>query len=126
VVMSPNTHCYLDFYQSENRAAEPRAIAAYLPLNKVYDFDPIPAKLDSQYRSHILGAQANLWTEFIPSFRQVEYMTFPRLCALSEVVWSPQPARNYDDFTRRIETHLRRLDQLGVNYRKGIPANGTE
>jgi hexosaminidase len=121
VVMSPTGYCYLDYYQSTNRAAEPKAIGGYLPLSKVYSFEPIPAKLDAQYRSHILGAQGNLWTEYIPNFKQAQYMIFPRLCALAEVSWSPAATRNWEDFNRRLRVQFQRFDQMGVNYRKGTP-----
>jgi hexosaminidase len=118
VVMSPNTHCYFDYYQSRDRAAEPRATAAFLPLEKVYSLEPIPTDLDPQYEAHILGAQGNIWTEYIPSLKQVEYMAFPRLCALAEVVWSPKPSRDWEDFARRLPTHCRRLDRMQINYRR--------
>ena len=121
VVMTPTTHCYFDYYQSKNQAAEPRAIGGFLPLDKVYSLEPMPAKLESRYQSHILGAQGNLWTEYVPSFKHVQYMIFPRLCALAEVTWSAKGSRNYADFARRLPSQLERLDQLGVNYRKGIP-----
>ena len=119
VVMTPTTHCYFDYYQSTNHAAEPRAIGGFLPLNQVYSFEPVPAKLEPRFQSHILGAQGNLWTEYVPSFKHAQYMIFPRLCALAEVTWSAKASRNYADFTRRLRTQLERLDQLGVNYRKG-------
>jgi hexosaminidase len=122
VVMTPTTHCYFDYYQSTNRAAEPRAIGGFLPLDKVYSLEPAPARLEPRYQSHILGAQGNLWTEYVPSFKHAQYMIFPRLCALAEAAWSPKAARQYADFARRLRVHLERLDQLGVNYRKGIPA----
>ena len=122
VIMSPTKFCYLDYFQSTNHAAEPPAIGGYLPLRKVYSFDPLPEKLEPQYQSHILGAQGNLWTEYVPNFKHAQYMIFPRLCALAEVAWSPQAARNWDDFTRRLQTQFQRFDQLGVNYRKGTPA----
>ena len=122
VVMTPTKYCYFDYYQSTNHETEPHAIGGFLPLNKVYAFEPVPEKLPGQFQSHIVGAQANLWTEYIPSFKHVQYMAFPRLCALAEVGWTPRNCRDYDDFTRRLQTHLARLDQLGVNYRKGIPA----
>ena len=125
VIMSPNTYCYFDYYQSRNRAGEPPASGAYLPVDKVYSFEPIPAQLDSRFQTNILGAQANLWTEYIPSLKQAEYMMFPRLCAMAEVLWSPQNARNRDDFTKRMKTHLRRLDALGVNYRPWNPLMST-
>jgi hexosaminidase len=121
VVMSPTAYCYLDYYQSTNHATEPKAIGGYLPLSKVYSFEPMPEKLAPQYRSHILGGQGNLWTEYVPNFRHAQYMIFPRLCAIAEVTWSPQTARNWEDFNRRLETQFQRFDQLGVNGRKGVP-----
>jgi hexosaminidase len=83
----------------------------------VYSFEPIPTNLDLRCQGHILGAQGNVWTEYMPSLSQVEYMTFPRLCALAEVVWSPAASRNWEDFTQRLPIHLRRLDELGIHYR---------
>ncbi len=118
VVMSPTSHCYFDYYQSQDTANEPKAIGGYIPLSKVYAFEPVPAKLAPSFHQHILGAQANLWTEYISTPQQAEYMTFPRLCALAEVVWSPADTRNWDDFSARLKTHLKRLDALGVNYRR--------
>ena len=126
VIMSPTGYCYLDYYQSKNHATEPKAIGGYLPLSKVYSFEPLPAKLDPQYQSHILGAQGNLWTEYIPNFKQAQYMVFPRLSALAEVTWSPQAARNREDFARRLQTQFQRFDQLGVSYRKGTPERVSE
>ena len=117
VVMSPLSDCYLDHYQSTDKASEPRAIGGYLPLKKIYSFDPIPKNLPPQFAPNILGAQGNLWTEYVESFPHVEYMAFPRLCALAEVTWSPKSARDWDDFSRRLQIHARRLDELGINYR---------
>jgi hexosaminidase len=90
-------------------------------LSKVYSFEPLPAKLAPQYQSHILGAQENLWTEYVPNFKHAQYMAFPRVCALAEVTWSPKASRNWNDFTRRLQTHFQRFDQIGINYRKGTP-----
>jgi hexosaminidase len=120
VIMSTTSHCYLDYYQSRDQTNEPPAIGGFLPLQTVYSFEPSPAALAPQYHFHILGAQGNIWTEYIPNLRQVEYMAFPRLCALAEIAWSPQKPRNWDDFVRRLASHLRRLDALGINYRKGF------
>jgi hexosaminidase len=116
-VMSPLLDCYFDHYQSTNLAAEPHAIGGYLPLSQVYAFEPMPAKLEARFQSHILGAQANVWTEYMPSIQHVQYMMFPRACALSEVVWSPRESHDWNDFTHRLETDCRRLDQMGINYR---------
>jgi hexosaminidase len=118
VVMAPEEYCYLDLFQSRNRATEPPAAGGYLPLRKVYSLEPVPAGLTTEQQRHILGAQANLWTEYISSLKHAEYMTFPRLCALAEVAWSPKEFRNWEDFTRRLVIHEQRLDQLGINYRR--------
>jgi hexosaminidase len=128
VVMTPTKYCYFDHYQSTNHATEPRAIGGFLPLNTVYSFEPIPALLASSHQSHVLGAQGNLWTEYIPSLTHLEYMALPRMCALSEVDWSARDARDWDGFLLRAQTHARRLDALGLNYRRlsldaTIPSN---
>ncbi|MDB6065537.1 MAG: hexosaminidase [Pedosphaera sp.] len=117
VVMTPLSDCYFDHYQSEDHTKEPYAIGGFLPLKQVYAFEPVPAKLESQYQEHIMGAQANIWTEYMANLNYVEYMAFPRLSALAEVVWSPKESRNWDDFTKRLKVDLRRLDVMGVNYR---------
>jgi hexosaminidase len=120
VVMTPNSHCYLNYYQSTNQTAEPRAQGGYLPLSLVYAFEPVPTDLPVQFQSHILGAQGNLWTEWVASLPHVEYMLFPRLSALAEVGWSAKDARNWGDFRSRLKIHEQRLDELGVNYRRGF------
>ena len=125
VVMSPLADCYFDHYQSLDHSTEPHAIGGYLPLHQVYSFEPLPVKLPPQFQQHILGAQANVWTEYMPSFKHVQYMVFPRLCALAEVDWSPKESRNWDDFARRVRTDCLRLDQLGVNHR-GLSSVGDE
>ena len=117
VVMTPNKFAYFDHYQSTNRTAEPKAIGGFLPLEKIYQFEPVPEKLAPEFHAHILGGQANLWAEYIPNVRQVQYMMFPRLGALAEVDWSPKGARDWDDFKARTALNEKRLDALGVNYR---------
>ncbi|MBI9015765.1 MAG: family 20 glycosylhydrolase [Phycisphaerae bacterium] len=121
VIMTPNSHCYFDHYQG-TPANEPLAIGGFLPLEKVYSYEPIPAVLNAQQAKHILGAQANIWTEYIPNFAQVEYMLLPRACALAEVVWSKKENKNYEDFSKRLAYHLSRLDYIGANYRLPGPA----
>src|SRR5580692_7977972 len=79
----------------------------------------MPTNLPAQFQSHILGAQGNLWTEYVPSLPHVQYMVFPRECAMAEVTWSAKDARNWDDFYRRLKTYEKRLDELNVNYRHG-------
>jgi hexosaminidase len=118
VVMAPTSHTYLDFYQSQDTASEPIAIGGFLPLERVYSFDPMPAELEPQYAKHVLGAQAQVWTEYMEGPKKVEFMAFPRLTALAEVVWTPVARKNYEDYRARLTSHLARLDALDVNYRK--------
>lgn len=121
VVMSPTTHCYFDYAQSRG-AGEPENIGGHLPLKTVYLFEPVPGKLAADRRPHILGAQGNLWAEYLWTPRDVEYMAFPRAAALAEVTWSPVEKKDFGAFVRRLEVHLRRLDQWGVRYRPLDPA----
>jgi hexosaminidase len=117
VVMAPNSHTYFDHYQSKMQSQEPKAIGGFLPLQKVYEFEPIPPALTVEEGKHVLGGQAQLWTEFIPHPKHMEYMAFPRLCALSEAVWSSKTSRSWKDFSARLGTHLDRLRVLDVNFR---------
>jgi len=116
VVMAPTTHTYFDYYQSKD-PSEPLAIGGFLPLETVFEFNPIPAELTPEDARRILGAQGQLWTEYIPTPEHLEYMAFPRLVALAEVTWSGKPGRDYPDFLRRLRRHLERLDRLEVRYR---------
>lgn len=113
VIMSPTSHVYLDYYQSTH-PDEPLAIGGYLPLEKVYSFEPIPAELTPEQHKHILGAQANVWTEYINTPLKLDYMAWPRGIALAEVVWSPAAARNFVDFATRLETHVEQLRKEGI------------
>lgn len=119
VVMSPTSHCYLDYAQARG-PGEPESIGGFVPLATVYSYDPMPDGLDQSKRKHILGAQGNLWSEYLWTPQDVEYFAFPRAVALAEVVWSPAAARDYTQFGRRLLPHLARLDQLRVHYRKAI------
>ena len=123
VVMTPTSHCYFDYGQSRD-TTEPRYMGGVLSLKTVYAFEPIPGGLAPEMQKHILGGQGNVWTEFIPNLKHVEYMAFPRLSALAEVTWSPKAARNFDDFTRRLKTDEQRLGQLGVNFRSSALGDG--
>ncbi|MDP9799636.1 hexosaminidase [Catenuloplanes nepalensis] len=114
VVSCPDMHVYLDYRQSDD-PAEPTPVGTRLTVEDVYAFDPVPPGLASPDR--IIGAQANIWTEHMPDARAVDYMAFPRLCALAEVVWSAT-ARDAGDFARRLTGHYARLDALGVEYRR--------
>lgn len=115
VIMTPTSHCYFDYYQSENEY-EPLAIGGFLPLEKVYGFNPIPEELTTEESKYVLGAQGNIWTEYIPTEKHLEYMVFPRMLALSEVVWSQPEHKNYKDFVSRLENFHLRLDALDINY----------
>jgi hexosaminidase len=118
VVMAPGSHTYFDHYQSRDKSAEPLAIGGFTPLDTVYAFEPVPPQLSATEAKHVLGAQAQLWTEYMPNAKHVEYMAYPRMVALSEVLWSTKARRDYADFTTRLPAHLARLDALDVNYRK--------
>ncbi|MBK7338446.1 MAG: beta-N-acetylhexosaminidase [Saprospirales bacterium] len=108
-IMAPTSHCYFDYYQSR-RPSEPVAIGGFTPLEKVYSFEPLPAELSPEEARHILGAQGNVWTEYIATPEQVEYMAFPRAFALAEVLWSPTEVRNYESFLDRLSIHLPKLN----------------
>jgi len=118
VIMTPSSNLYFDYYQSEDKDNEPLAIGGFLPLEKVYSYEPVPEELSPEESKYILGAQANVWTEYIASTMKAEYMLFPRVCALSEVVWSPKDKKDYTDFEKRMKTEYKRLDMIGINYRK--------
>ncbi len=134
VVMCPVTHCYFDYYQSEDRENEPPAFyyeipkeqqeqwgmtfVGLLPMKKVYEFDPLVG-VPEEYHSFVVGGQSNLWSEYIPTSQQAEYQAYPRGAAIAETLWSPMPdsGRDFDAFIGRLSHHLKRLDALGVNYR---------
>jgi hexosaminidase len=119
VVMTPGGYCYFDYYQG-NPQYEPLAIGGYTPIEKVYSYEPVPSELSPDEQQYILGAQGNVWTEYINTPRQVEYMALPRMAALAEVDWSPKSARDYPDFQRRLLKHFSLLDRISVNYSKAI------
>lgn len=119
VVMSPNADFYLDYYQDDPKK-EPLAIGGYLTLEKCYSFNPDFAELTEKEAKHIIGVQANLWTEYVNNFPYAEYMTFPRALALSEVAWTSKKEKNYPEFKTRVKAHLPVLDQLKVNYAKSF------
>lgn len=118
VIMTPTSHCYFDYYQGDPEF-EPKAIGGYTPLKKVYAFEPAPPELTEREASRILGAQGNLWTEYIPTPEHAQYMALPRLIALSEVVWSPAEIRNWTDFRTRLQAHKARLDRRNILYAPG-------
>jgi hexosaminidase len=115
VVMAPEYYVYLDWAHSDDES-EPLAIRGATSVADVYTFDPVPRGLSEGARQNIIGAQAQLWTEYIPDTDKAEYMYFPRLCAFAEVVWSP-PGGELAEFEERLTRHLPRLDACHVNYR---------
>jgi hexosaminidase len=119
VVMTPTSNCYFDYYQSRS-TGEGLAIGGYLPLDKVYAFEPVPDGLSATEAKHILGAQGNLWTEYVSTLVQEERMIFPRACALAEVVWSPKSSRNYDEFVTRLNSHFKTMSYWGLAYSKAL------
>lgn len=116
-IMTPSSYVYFDYYQSD-QDTEPIATGGLLPLEKVYGYEPVPEELTSEEAKHILGVQGNVWTAYMKTFDAVEYMVFPRACALAEIAWSAKEQRNWPDFARRIREHFARLDAMGVNYAK--------
>lgn len=115
VIMTPNTHCYLDYYQTRSpERLEPLGIGGYVPVGKVYSFDPYD-RLSSAERSYILGVQGNVWTEYIATFAHAQHMALPRLAALAEVGWACD-RRNFGDFSRRMETFRKLYDKCGYRY----------
>ncbi len=125
VIMTPGSYCYFDHYQ-DDPATEPLAIGGLTRLEKVYAFNPVPDKLSVQEATHIIGAQANLWTEYIDTPEKAEYMAFPRALALAEVLWTPPAQRQWSEFANRLSLHLERLNGLGVNYAHTLNAPGVD
>jgi hexosaminidase len=115
VIMTPTSHCYFDYYQSTNED-EPISIGGFLPLEKVFSFNPIPQELTAEEAQYIIGVQGNVWTEYMPTEEQVEYMVFPRILAISEVAWSTQDKRDFKGFVNRVEHFNQRLEALDINY----------
>jgi hexosaminidase len=115
VVMAPTTYTYFDYYQA--KTGEPLALGGFLPLDKVYEFEPIPQELTAEEGRRVLGAQGQLWTEYISTPEYLEYMTFPRMSALAEVVWTPKARKDYSSFLARMGVQEERLRARGVNYR---------
>ncbi|MCF8262839.1 MAG: family 20 glycosylhydrolase, partial [Melioribacteraceae bacterium] len=118
-IMTPTSYCYFDYYQSKPET-EPISIGGYLPISKVYGYEPIPTELNSDEAKHILGAQANVWTEYIPNTKHVEYMVFPRIAAMSEVVWSKAENKSYSRFVDKLGIQFKRYSSMDVNYSSSI------
>ncbi|WOD42688.1 beta-N-acetylhexosaminidase [Hwangdonia lutea] len=118
VIMTPGHSCYFDHYQTEDKANEPLAIGGKTTVADVYAYEPTPKELSTDEHQYILGAQGNVWTEYMKTTDYVEYMILPRMSALSEVVWSSKEHRDWDDFSARLKTFKERYDALGLNYAK--------
>ena len=127
VIMTPNTYCYFDYYQSKDRDNEPFAIGGFLPIKHVYDYEPLPVNLTPEEQSYIWGVQCNVWTEYISTFSQVQYMMLPRGAALSEVQWSLPEAKDYEKFrNERLPRLIKIYELYGYNYSRRIYIDADE
>lgn len=120
VIMTPTSFCYFDYYQTADPKDEPLGIGGYVPIEKVYSLEPVPAVLTEEQSKHILGAQANLWTEYIHSSEHVEYMVLPRMAALAEVQWTQPEKKDFKDFTKRLARLMKFYQRDGFNYAKHV------
>lgn len=116
VIMTPNTYLYLDYYQTKDTDGEPLAIGGYLPLERVYNYEPMPASLSPEEQKYIVGVQANHWTEYMPTLSQVQYMALPRWAALAEIQWTNPGKKNYEDFLARLPQLINMYAAEGYNY----------
>jgi hexosaminidase len=115
--MTPNNVSYLDHYQG-NFDDEPLAIGGYTTVEEIYNFDPIPSELNETEMKHVIGFQGNVWTEYMPSPAQVEYMILPRMCAISETAWRGADKKDFAGFTKTLEVELKRLNYMGATTAK--------
>ena len=115
VVMTPGDYCYLDHYQGDPKT-EPLAIGGFTPLKKIYNYEPVPAALSEENANYVMGAQGNVWTEYMSTTSYVEYMVYPRAAALAEVLWSPKETRDYNSFMKRMRQMIKRYKVIGLNY----------
>ena len=119
VIMTPNATCYLDHYQAKDTSNEPLAIGGYTPIEEIYNYEPIPDELDESLHKYIIGAQGNVWTEYMKTSDHVEYMVFPRIFALSEVVWA-ENRPSFNDFEKKVIGMYPILDKMDINYSKHL------
>ena len=119
-IMSPNSFMYFDYYQTTRTGEEPLAIGGYVPVEKVYSFEPIDSSLTAEQQKHIIGVQSNLWTEYVPTFSHVEYMELPRMAALCEVQWCHPGGKDFEDFKQRLLPLFDIYDAKGYNYAKHL------
>jgi hexosaminidase len=120
VIMTPNQYVYFDHYQSNDIENEPMAIGGYTPVKTVYNWEPVPSSLSNDEKKYIIGAQANLWCEFIPTFNQAEYMVLPRMAALCEVQWTTPEKKNYPDFLTRVPKMIDLYKLYHYNYARQL------
>ena len=120
VIMVPTSYAYLDYYQTDDLTDEPFGIGGYVPVEKVYSLEPVPATLTAEQAKHILGAQANLWTEYILTPEHAEYMILPRIAALCEVQWTQPEKKDFQDFAKRLVSLMKLYQRDGLNYAKHI------
>ena len=118
IVVAANGSLYFDYYQSKDKKNEPLAIGGFLPLETVYHFEPVIEGLDEATAAHILGAQGQIWTEYIPDMKHAEYMAFPRACALAEQAWLPAKQKNFSDFMERMKKQEQRFSAAGINFKE--------
>jgi hexosaminidase len=116
VIMTPTTYCYFDYSQTKND--DSLTIGGFLPLEKVYNYEPLPKELDASEAKYILGAQGNLWTEYVANPQKLEYMVFPRMSALSEVIWSPKDSRDFDRFKSELPDLYKKYELWDASYFK--------
>ncbi|MBR8537817.1 family 20 glycosylhydrolase [Carboxylicivirga sediminis] len=114
-VLTTGSHLYFDHYQSLSKQ-EPKAFGGYAPLKKVYDYEPVPDGLDQKHLNQLLGVQANIWTEYMPNEKHVEYMLFPRIAALSEVAWQKKGTKNWEHFRYKMNQMLKHYEAMDINY----------
>lgn len=119
-IMTPGPYLYFDYCQAQNKFAEPLSIGGYTPVRKVYEYDPLPAELTADQKRHIIGLQSNLWTEYIPTFSQAQYMVLPRWAALAENQWTYPEHKDYDAFVQRVARLRKIYDLEGYNYARHI------
>jgi len=125
VIMTPGSHCYFDHYQADPET-QPLAIGGLTRVSKVYAFEPVPEELNAAQAKHIIGAQANVWTEYLARPEDVTYMVLPRMAAMAEVVWSPKEKRDWEKFYNRLPRHFAQYDAIGFRYSKAVNEIGVK
>lgn len=116
VIQTPNDYLYFDYYQSDNMDKEPLAIGGYVPVERVYSFEPFSDGMSDAQKALVMGPQANLWTEYVPTFAHLQYMELPRMAALAEVQWTQPEQKNYHDFKCRMPRLIANYEREGYNY----------